>query len=87
MTRQDRSKARLDATIGTLFRRCPALCGFTVRHSDGLFLSELTVEPWSSQNARGEAAEEIVTALVALIDECPQACNLLGERTFARALH
>lgn len=85
--RQRRSKVRLDATIGALFRRCPALCGFTVQHSGGLSVGELTIEPWGGHYARGAAAEEIVFALVGLIDECPEACELLGQRTFARALH
>jgi hypothetical protein len=35
----------------------------------------------------GFTVREIVAALVQLLDECPEACELLRERTFARVFH
>jgi hypothetical protein len=81
------AQKRLAATIGTLFRRCPALCGFAVQHSGGLFVSEITVDSRGGRQTRAAVCDEIVTALGELIDECPEACELLAERTFARVLH
>ncbi|HEY3074145.1 MAG TPA: hypothetical protein VGJ74_03120, partial [Burkholderiales bacterium] len=36
---------RLEASVNALFRRCPALCGFTVEHQSELFVSEVTIHP------------------------------------------
>jgi len=78
---------RLEASIDSLFRRCPALCGFTVQHSGALFVSEITVNPFAGWPAPDELTYQIVTALGELIDECPEASELLRERTFARVFH
>ena len=78
---------RLEASIDSLFRRCPALCGFTVQHSGALFVSEITVNPFAGCPAPGELTYEIEAALDELIDECPEAGELLRERTFARVFH
>ena len=82
-TRQD----RIEASIEALFCRCPALCGFTVQIANELLVSEVTVNPFGAVPAPGELTYQIVTALDQLIDECPEACELLRERTFARTLH
>jgi hypothetical protein len=84
---RSRSKAQLEATTDALFRRCPGLCGFTVQHAGGLLVSEITLDPTGGSEKRGDVCAEIVTALVELIDECPEARELLLERTFARTLH
>ena len=78
---------RIEASIAALFCRCPALCGFTVQHTSALFVSEVTVSPFGGRPAPGELTYEIVTALGELIDECPEASELLRERTFARVFH
>ena len=78
---------RIEASIEALFCRCPALCGFTVQHTSALFVSEITVNPFGGCPAPGELTYEIERALGALIDECPEARELLRERTFARAFH
>lgn len=78
---------QIEASVNSLFRRCPALCGFTVRHASGLFVSEITVDPFAGRLAPGELTCEIETALGELIDECPEAGELLRERTFARTFH
>jgi len=77
---------RLEASISALFRRCPALCGFTVEHLSELFVSEVTIHPSGAVPHR-ELRGEIVAALAALIEECPEAGELLRERTFARVFH
>jgi len=78
---------RIEASIEALFCRCPALCGFTVQHTGALFVSEVTVNPFAGWPAPEELTNEIVTALGELIEECPEARELLRERTFARAFH
>ena len=82
-----RGEHRIEASIEALFCRCPALCGFTVQHSGALFVSEITVNPFAGCPAPGELTYEIEAALDELIDECPEAGELLRERTFARAFH
>ena len=78
---------RLEASIEALFCRCPALCGFTVQHTNALFVSEVTVDPFADWPASHQLVGEIVSALGELIDECPDAGELLRERTFARTFH
>jgi hypothetical protein len=95
-----RFEADLEASINALFCRCPTLCGFSVRdaanlsrdrlarqHVSELFVTEVSVYPWSGLEAPGELCNEIVAALVELIDERPEVCELLRERTFARVFH
>ncbi len=81
----------LEAATATIFRRCPTLCGFAVRssanHSDGLFITEVSIYPQRDFETPAEIRYEIVAALITLIDECPEATELLRERTFARVLH
>ena len=97
---QRRFEADLEATIKTLFRRLPTLCGFSVRDAaalprdrlaqspaSGLFVTEVSVYPMRDLNAPPELCNEIVTALDELIDENPVAGELLRERTFARDFH
>ena len=97
---RNRSEADLEVCLETLFSRCPSLCGFSVREAaylewDGselrrvqrLLVTEVSVYPCSFLEPPPELCDEIVTQLAQLIDECPQASELLGERTFARAFH
>lgn len=98
--RRSRFEADLDVRIGALFRRCPTLCGFAVRDAaspswDGtarrnaseLFLSEVSVYPLDGLMAPQELCNEIVASLVELIEERPEARELLRERAFARVFH
>ena len=95
-----RFEADLAAGINALFRRCPTLCGFSVRdtanlsrdglrlqHVSALFVTEVSVYPLISLEAPREVCHEIAAALAELIDERPETCELLGERTFARVFH
>jgi len=50
-------------------------------------VSEVTVNPTAGRHGPAQLAVEIVATLGELIDECPEACELLRERTFARAFH
>ena len=97
---QRRFEADLEATVGALFRRWPALCGFSVRealalspdpHAVGrvseLYVTEVSVYPQRDLDPPRALCNEIVSALVTLLDECPEVCELLSERTFARVFH
>lgn len=90
----------LATRLETLFRRCPALHGFTVQPAssiteeraviglqEGLYLADVV---WHQPLNREQAAAlvgEISDALVELVDERPEASALLRGRTFARTLH
>ena len=98
--RHGRFEADLEASVDALFRRCPTLCGFSVRsaaqlsrdgfafHNAGeLLVTEVSVYPLIGLEAPGQLCDEIVATLLDLIDKCPGACALLPERTFARVFH
>jgi hypothetical protein len=78
---------RLEASINSLFRRYPALCGFTVEEAGGICIGEITINPLAGPHGHKELYGEIVATLGALLDEYPGAAKLLRERTFARVLH
>jgi hypothetical protein len=77
----------LEAGVNALFRRWPMLCGFTIHHASELFVGEITIDPWCGLQPRGRLCAEIVAVLGELIEECPEASELLRERTFARVFH
>jgi hypothetical protein len=82
------SGARKDlaADMDSLFERCPALSGFTVRGEEELYVSDVGIAPRLSAEQYGEIFQEIVATLAALLEERPEATELLRDRTFARAL-
>jgi len=93
-------EADLEATVNALFRRYPALCGFSVRDvatgskeleagqpERDLVLAEVGVYPWPGYAQSGQLLSGIAVALLELMDECPEARELLRGRTFARAIH
>lgn len=93
-------EADLEATVDALFRRCPMLCGFSVRdaadlprnrstvqHGSELFVTEVSVFPMRDVYPPAELSLEIVATLAELLDECPEAGALLRDRTFARVVH
>ena len=67
-----------------LFRRCPELHGFAVR-LDRPLPWHLTCHP--AHEDEQAALDEIARMLLELIDERPEAAELLRGRTFARTLH
>jgi antirestriction protein len=94
-----RYEADLGASINALFVRCPRLHGFAVRSTapsgDGfalppageLFVTDVSIYPSCGFETAVTHFGAIATALARLIDECPEAGELLRERTFARVLH
>jgi hypothetical protein len=90
--REHVQRSRLESDLAmrmeALFSRWPTLCGFSVGEAHNeLFVTEISVYPLSGLRAPDELCLEIVAALVALIEERPEAGMLLRERTFARVLH
>lgn len=65
----------------------PVPDGLALQHVSELFVTEVSLYPLSGPAAPGELCGEIVAALVELLDECPEARELLRERTFARVFH
>ncbi len=95
-----RYEADLGASINALFVRCPRLHGFAVRSTarpsgDGfalppageLFVTDVSIYPSCDFDIAVTHFREIAASLGRLIDECPEAGELLRERTFARVLH
>lgn len=93
-------EADLAARVDALFRRCPALCGFSVQegasltqeraanHLDGdLFVADLACHPALDRDQSAELCDAISHALLELVDEQPDAAELLPGRTFARTMH
>jgi len=97
--RDQEHEADLGASIDALFVRCPRLHGFTVSSAvpsgdgfalppeSGLFVSEVSIYPSCNFDSAIRHFREIGVTLARLIDECPEAGELLRERTFARVLH
>ena len=80
----------LPAQVESLFTRCPALCGFSVRSSENdgeLFIGDIGVSLPLTREQFDEISREIVAALAELLAEEPEAGEILRGRTFARVLH
>jgi hypothetical protein len=86
--------------LDSLFHRWPALLGFTVqdassvpgerewiRLNGGLSLADVGLQDWVGHEDRMEILEELAGALLELMEERPEAHELLCGRTFARTLH
>jgi hypothetical protein len=95
-----RYEANLGASIRALFVRCPRLHGFAVRSTaqrsgdgfrlqfaSGLFVTDVSIHPACGFDTAVAHFQQIAAALGRLIDECPEAGELLSGRTFARVLH
>jgi len=95
-----RLESDLAARLESLFRRCPALEGFSIQPrssvsrdrvaaglQDDLYLADVIWHrPLNSEQAE-TLVDEISLALFELVDERPEATALLRGRTFARTLH
>jgi hypothetical protein len=68
-----------------LFRRHPALCGFSVR--DDLSFSNVSCHPALHGLEATELLDEISEALLELLEERPEAAEVLRGRTLARVFH
>jgi hypothetical protein len=74
----------IDERLEALFQRCPELHGFAVR-LDRPLPWHLTCHP--AHHGEQAALDEIAQMLIELIDERPEAAELLRGRTFARTVH
>lgn len=80
------TEAELQTLVAGLFQRLPELVGFSVREAaDDLLLSGVETFPAGLEAAR--LMDDIVLPLRDLLDEEPDARELLSGRTFARTLH
>jgi hypothetical protein len=81
------TEARLDQEVGSLFARCPELCGFSVRgEKNDLFVADVGIAPRLSAEQYGEIFHDIARTLAELLDDDPDTLDLIRGRTFARAL-
>jgi hypothetical protein len=79
--------ADVEACMKALFRRCPTLCGFSVRDAEHPpFVTEICLYPLNPASAPA-LCEEVAATLAGLLDLCPGASGQLRGRTFARVLH
>jgi hypothetical protein len=82
--RLERVETVIDGRMGALFRRIPILCGFALQ--DDLVPTEVSIHSWPGYVAGEELYTDIIAALADLIEERPDAAELLRGRTFARQL-
>ncbi len=83
-----KTQIQLEEQLQSLFARCPELSGFSVRgEADELFVSDVGISPRLGAEQYGEIYQEIANTLSVLLDEQPEAGELLRGRTFARTLH
>jgi hypothetical protein len=75
----------VNSVVEGLFRRFPALCGFSVR--DDLSFSNVSCHPALHGVQASELIDEISEALHELLEERPEAADVLRGRTLARVFH
>lgn len=80
------AEARLEESIVALFQELPQLCGFTVQ-AQGIGLTDVGLYPPPPPEDAKFICEEIHDTLAALVEERPEARELIAGRTFARSLH
>ena len=71
--------------VEALFRRHPALCGFAVR--EDLSFSNVSCHPALHGAQANELLDEISETLYDLLEERPEAAEVLRGRTLARSFH
>jgi hypothetical protein len=71
--------------VEALFQRQPALCGFSVR--EDLSLSNVSCHPALHGMEASALLDEIADALHELLEERPEAAEVLRGRTLARVFH
>ena len=75
----------IHAAMQTLFQRNPALCGFSVQ--EDLSFTHVACHPALDGEETRELIDEISTALCELVEDEPEAAELLRGRTLARSFH
>jgi hypothetical protein len=79
-------EAELQAVVANLFQRFPELVGFSVGEAqDDLCLAG--VETFPADPEPEDLMGAIAVPLIELLEEDPEARELLNGRTFARTLH
>src|SRR5205814_6884454 len=92
--------ADVEAKIGALFLRCPTLCGFSVQDraqlpsqltenqipDADLYVTEIGIFPRLGSDQYADVFDEITITLSSLVNEQPNAFDVLRGRTFARTL-
>lgn len=92
--------ADVEAKIVALFRRCPSLCGFSVQDRSqlplnltenqipdaDLYVTEIGMFPKLGSDQYADVFDEITVTLSSLVNEQPNAYDVLRGRTFARTL-
>jgi hypothetical protein len=85
---QPRVVDQIEQRLQLLFSRCPELSGFSIRgDAEDLFVSDVGIAPRLSAEQYGEIYQDIALTLSELLEERPEASELLRGRTFARTLH
>lgn len=85
--------ADLQRSLRPLFERWPALCGFSVKelrtlpNAREIVFRDVAIQPWAGLQPSAELLDDLATSLLALIDERPEAGELLPGHTFAPAIH
>lgn len=82
---RQQAAAAVEKHLDALFRRMPMLSGFTLRQ--GLEVADVALYTWPGYTAGEDLYKDLLGALADLVDERPDAVELLRGRTFARALH
>jgi hypothetical protein len=86
----DRKLLRFEADLAdrleVLFRDCPALCGFTIE-ADLSLPSNITCHLMETCGETEKIVGRVAGMLLEMVEEEPQAVELLRGRTFARVLH
>ena len=82
--RLERIEAEVGGRLGAMFGRIPELQGFSV--GVDLMPAEVAVHGWPGTVAGEELYSDIVATLAALLDERPEAADLIRGRTFARSI-
>ena len=97
---QKRVVADVEAKILALFSRCPTLCGFSVQDRSqlpqhmtenqipdaDLYVTEIGIFPKLGTDQYADLFDEITVTLSNLVNEQPNAYDVLRGRTFARTL-
>lgn len=76
---------QVNDVMETLFQRYPALCGFSVQ--DDLSFTHVACHPALYGEQARMLCDEISAALHELLEEEPEAAELLRGRTLARSFH
>jgi hypothetical protein len=97
---QKRVAADVEAKMGALFMRCPALCGFSVQDRStlpenlndaripdaDLYVTEIGIFPKLGAEQYADLFDEITVTLSNLVSAQPNAYDVLRGRTFARTM-